>query len=243
MNNKSIVAMIPARMGSTRLARKNLALLNGKPLIYYAIEAAKQAGVFSRIVVNSEDPVFGNIANNYGVDFYLRPAPLGGSDARSDEVIYDFMKHNSAEVTVWVNTTSPLQTGDEIKRAVGYFSDGRFDSLITVKEEQVHALYDGKPLNFKENELFAKTQDLSPVQRFVYSVMIWRNQTFLEIYKNQGYALLCGKTGYFPVSKETSLIVKTEDDLRLIEYILAGKNVRRDYQVRHETINVEARFE
>ena len=53
--SKNIIAMIPARMGSTRLTMKNLALLNGKPLIYYAINAAKDSEVFKRIVINSED--------------------------------------------------------------------------------------------------------------------------------------------------------------------------------------------
>ena len=61
----SVVAMIPARMGSMRLPNKNLALLNGQPLIAYAIEAAKHAGVFDRIVVNSEDEVFQQIAMSF----------------------------------------------------------------------------------------------------------------------------------------------------------------------------------
>ena len=38
---KKFIAMIPARIGSTRLKYKNLALINNKPLIYYAINAAK----------------------------------------------------------------------------------------------------------------------------------------------------------------------------------------------------------
>ena len=50
--------MLPARRGSIRLKQKNLALLNGKPLISYVIEAAKQSGVFERIVLNSEDKIF-----------------------------------------------------------------------------------------------------------------------------------------------------------------------------------------
>ena len=54
MNNK-FIAMIPARIGSTRLKYKNLALINGKPLIYYAINAAKNSKMFNKIVLNSDD--------------------------------------------------------------------------------------------------------------------------------------------------------------------------------------------
>ena len=44
-----IVAMIPARMGSKRIPKKNIRLLNGKPLIQYAIDAAKEADCFDEI--------------------------------------------------------------------------------------------------------------------------------------------------------------------------------------------------
>ena len=40
---KNVTAIIPARIGSQRLKYKNLALLNGKPIIYYAINAAKKS--------------------------------------------------------------------------------------------------------------------------------------------------------------------------------------------------------
>jgi len=49
-NNKpNIVAMIPARSGSQRLKNKNLALIGNKPLIYYAINAAKKSKAFNKI--------------------------------------------------------------------------------------------------------------------------------------------------------------------------------------------------
>ena len=61
---ENVVAMIPARMGSERLKMKNLALLDGKPLIYYAIQAAKETSIFSRILINSEDDLFGQIVKD-----------------------------------------------------------------------------------------------------------------------------------------------------------------------------------
>ncbi len=55
---KKIIAMIPARAGSQRLKLKNLAIINGKPLVYYAIEAAKKSKVFDKIVLNSDSDLF-----------------------------------------------------------------------------------------------------------------------------------------------------------------------------------------
>lgn len=233
---EKIVAMIPARMGSTRLARKNLALLNNKPLIYYVVKASVDSGVFDRIVINSEDFIFREIAKRYEVEFYNRPVKLGGSSIKSDDVVYDFMKNNPADITVWVNSTSPLQTSDEINDVIRFFCEKELDSLITVRDEQVHCLYKNSPLNFEEKEVFAQTQDLVPVQRFVYSIMMWRNKPFIETYEKRGSSILCGKTGYYPVSKESALIVKTEEDLRLIESILIGQEKNQDYQVSYDEI-------
>ena len=48
------IAMIPARMGSKRIEKKNIRILNGKPLISYVIEAAIEANCFDEIYINSE---------------------------------------------------------------------------------------------------------------------------------------------------------------------------------------------
>ena len=238
-NKQKIIAMIPARMGSTRLAKKNLALLNGKPMISYAIAAALESGVFDRVVVNSENPAFGEIAARYGAEFYQRPEKLGGSTIKADDVVYDFMANNAGHVTAWVNSTSPLQTAEEIKMVIDYFCQENLDSLITVREEQVHCLHGGRPLNFSEEGPFTQTQDLVPVQRFVYSIMMWRNESFMADYEKQGYAFFCGKTGYYPVSKESALIVKTKDDLKLIDFILKGKACSRNFSVEYDSPNPE----
>ena len=226
-----IIAMIPARRGSTRLKAKNLALLNGRPLVSYAIEAAKRSGVFDRIVLNSEDEIFYDIAKEYGVDFYKRPADFASSTAKSDTVVQDFILHNPCDIVAWVNPTSPLQTGEEIKAVIEHFVAEGLDSLITVRNEQVHALLDGDPLNFKEEEVFAQTQDLKPVGLFVYSIMMWRSKTFIEHFKASGHAVLCGKVGYFPVSKLTAMIIKREEDFKIAEYLLAGMEARKDFSL------------
>ena len=91
---KKILAMIPARIGSERLKKKNLALINNKPLVYYAINAAKKSQIFDKIYINSDDKIFNKIAKRYKVDFYLRPKKLGSSNTKSDDIVYDFLKNH-----------------------------------------------------------------------------------------------------------------------------------------------------
>ena len=224
MKNNKIIAMIPARIGSSRLRLKNLALINGTPLIYYAIQAAKKSGVFDKIIINSDHKIFSEIADRYNVDFYLRPKALGSSTTKSDDVVADFMSaHPNADIVVWVNTIAPLQPAEEISDVVNHFIINKLDSLITVDDKQVHCLYKNKPVNYEQNAPFALTQQLKPVQTFVYSIMMWRRTIYLRHYNQMGFALLCGKFGTYPVSKLSSVIIKTDEDLKQAEYIIQSK--------------------
>lgn len=233
---KNIIAMIPARIGSARLRLKNLALLNGKPVISYAINAAQSSGIFNRIVVNSDHELFLEIAKRYNVEFYLRPKELGSSTTKSDSVVYDFMMKNPSNILVWVNPTSPLQTGFEIRKVLEYFENKNLDTLITVKNEKLHCVYNEKPINFNINEVFAQTQDLVPVQSFVYSLMMWKNRTFIKAFEKKGYALLCGRIGYYPVSKETAIIIKTKEDIMFAECVLRAKKPLDGYDVKYDEL-------
>ena len=215
-----IIAMIPARIGSTRLKMKNLALLNGKPIIAYAIEAAKKSRVFDRIVLNSDSDIFLKIADRYNVEYYHRPEHLGSHTTKSDDVVLDFIQHHLTEIVVWVNPISPLQTGDEIKEIIQYFIQKKLDSLVTVKDEQVHCIYKNEAVNFTLEGKFSQTQDLTPIQSFVYSIMMWRTHPFVEAMKEKGSAFFTGKIGFYPVGKLASMIIKTAEDLQLIDFIL-----------------------
>lgn len=236
LEKQNIVAMIPARMGSERLPIKNLAFLNGKPLICYAISAAKQAGVFRRVVVNSENALFAKIARRYRVEFYQRPREWATSEARSDSVVYDFMRNNPCDIVAWVNSVSPLQTPQEIKKVIDFFIEGKLDSLITVKNEQVHCVYKGEPVNFSKEEAFARTQDLVSVQSFVYSIMMWRTEVFKQEFEKKGYALFCGKTGFYPVSKASAVIIKKEEDLFFAESLLKLMRKKNRHKVEYDAI-------
>ena len=221
MNPKpTIYAMIPARIGSTRFKMKNLAMLNGKPMIAYAIVAALSSKVFDRVIVNSDTDVFRSIAEEYGAEFYLRPEHLGGSSVKSDDVVQDFINKYPSDVVVWENPIAPLQTIEDIRNTIQYFLSNDLDSLFTVKEEQIQCVYENKPINYIEQDKFAQTQDLTPVCPFVPFIMMWKTDTFLNSLKERGYAFFSGKVGYFPVSRLSSVIIKYEDDFRIAEILI-----------------------
>lgn len=228
--------MIPAKLGSTRLPAKNLALLDGKPLIYYAIRAAKESRIFDRIIVNAEDALFEKISKRYKTEFYLRPLALVGPGTKTDEVVYDFILKNPCDIVAWVSPIAPLQPASEIREIVKYFIKKRLDSLMTVKDEQVHCLYRDRPVNFNLHEIFSQTQDLIPVRAFVYSLMMWRTEVFKREFDRKGYALLAGKLGFFSVSKESAVIIKRKEDLILADNLVRAMKRKRAYAVKYDRI-------
>ena len=222
--------MIPARIGSSRLKKKNLALLNGKPLISYSINAARESNVFSKIVLNADDQIFKKIAERYGVDFYLRPKLLGSSKTKSDEVVADFMrKFKGFDTLVWVNPIDPFTTAKEITEVIDFFQKEDLDSLITSEIKQVHARYKGKPLNYDEKEIFALTQDLNPIQLFNYSIMMWNYDSFIKDFESYGFAFFSGNSDHIILSSRRT-IIKTKEDLIMAEILLGneGKEVIYD---------------
>ena len=116
-----IVAMIPARMGSKRIPKKNIRLLNGKPLIQYAIDAVKEADCFDEIWVNSEADVIEKIAIASGVNFYRRPEYYASDEASNDEFTEDFFNNIDTDIVIQVLPTSPFISAQEIKDFVQKF--------------------------------------------------------------------------------------------------------------------------
>ena len=232
---KKIIAMIPARAGSQRLKLKNLAIINGKPLVYYAIEAAKKSKVFDKIVLNSDSDLFRPISKRYNIDFYLRPKRMGNSQIKSDDVVNDFIeKYPNFDIVAWVNPIAPLQDEHDLKKIVRYFLKKKLDSLITTEKKQVHTKYKNKAINFSKKRKFEKTQDLNPVELFSYAVMMWDVKKFKKKFEKSKSGIFCGKFSTFHLNNYKSLIVKTIFDLKLIEKVMQIKNSK--LKARYEKI-------
>jgi pseudaminic acid cytidylyltransferase len=69
------LAVIPARGGSKRIPRKNIRAFAGRPMIEYAILAARQAGVFDHVVVSTDDDEIAGIAAAAGAEVPFRRPP------------------------------------------------------------------------------------------------------------------------------------------------------------------------
>ncbi len=82
------LAVIPARAGSKRIPRKNVAPFHGRPMLGWAVEAALRAGCFDQVIVSTDDPGIAEIAQSEGASApFLRPPELSNDHAGLMEVM------------------------------------------------------------------------------------------------------------------------------------------------------------
>jgi CMP-N,N'-diacetyllegionaminic acid synthase len=123
------LAIIPARGGSKGLPGKNIKPLNGKPLIWYTIEAAREVFPDNNICVTTDDQAIIDVVEQTGLKVpFIRPAELATDTAGSWEVVehaYSFYKKQGKEFEklVLLQPTSPLRTGKNIKEAWELFEN------------------------------------------------------------------------------------------------------------------------
>jgi pseudaminic acid cytidylyltransferase len=82
------IAVIPARGGSKRIPRKNIKPFAGKPMIAYAIQAARDSGLFEHVVVSTDDDEIAEVAEAHGAGVpFRRPAHLADDQTVTVPVI------------------------------------------------------------------------------------------------------------------------------------------------------------
>ena len=226
-----IVAMIPCRLGSQRVPKKNLRLLAGKTLSQWVIQACNEASVFDSIFINSESKVFKTIAQKEGIQFYQRPEHLSSNSASNDDFALDFINAVDCDVLVQVNPTSPFTSSEDLLSFVKMYKDGKYQTLHTVKEEQIEGIYENKPLNFDPMKQMPPSQELTPVMVFTSSIMAWDANKFRENIKQLGCAVYGGdgRIGYYTVRGVGTLDIDNEFDFQLAEAILGVQHKGKEY--------------
>ena len=181
------IAVIPARAGSKRLPKKNYKSFNSRTLVEIARDKCLAAGIFDKVIISSDDPFFEGLVNCNQVEFLKRNQNLAGDNATTDVVIDFFFKEiPSCDSILWVNSVSPLQSIQDIKNCGTRLSDPQVDCVMAANTLYQHCCIGNKPLNFDPNKPFEKTQDLEPIQRYIYSCMGWKRKTYVE-YRSRGF--------------------------------------------------------
>ena len=131
------LAIIPARIGSKRIKEKNIKFFFGKPVIYYSIKAAKQCGLFSKIIVTTDSLKVSKIAKKYGAEVFLRSKKLSNDSTMLSPVLYDLLKkkeYSNENYVCCLYATAPLINYQDLKRSFLKMKKSKIKSCHSVTE-------------------------------------------------------------------------------------------------------------
>lgn len=223
---EKILAIIPARSGSKGIKDKNIRELNGKPLIAYTIEVARESNLFEDIVVSTDSEKYAEISKEYGAIVpFLREENLSTDTASSLDVILDVLEKmerlgKKYETIILLQPTSPLRTVEDLKEAYNLYLNKKANAVISVCEMEHSPLWsntlslDNKMDGFLKNIGNTNRQQLEKYYRINGAIYI-ANIEYFKKYKNFYY-----ENSYaYIMSRENSIDIDEEIDLKITEYL------------------------
>jgi len=227
-----IIAIVPARGASTRIPRKNIVDLCGKPMISWTIEAALEANCFDKILVSTEDAEIAEIAKNNGAEVpFLRSSrfdnvsPISEATSLAVTQAESFWGENY-DVVVQLMANCPIRDCQDIRSSLSNFKVNNFIAQISCFK-----------FGFM-NPWWSATLDLSNKPQYLFpESRIQRSQDLPNLYCPSGavwIALVEDLKKYntfyspdhifFPLNWISALDIDDYDDLEMAKILLTYKN-------------------
>lgn len=222
------LVIIPARGGSKRVPQKNIKLLDGKPLIYHTIDAAREVFLDENICISTDSEDIKGVVEqtNLYVPF-IRPDYLSTDVAGSYEMILHAIafyeeKGKVYDTVVLLQPTSPFRRAKHIKKALDIYSSD-IDMVVSVKETKANPYFtlfeekDGFLEKSKKGD-FVRAQDCPKVYEYngaIYVINIKSlKKTNLSDFK---------KVKKLVMDEESSLDIDTPLDFLIAKTILTKR--------------------
>ena len=230
MKNIKVLCTICARGGSKGVKNKNIKKINGKPLIAYTIEQAKESKLFEHIVISTDSDDIANIAKEYGAEvFFKRNAEMASDTAGKLDVIKDaFVKSEEHydckfDYLIDLDATAPLRVVKDIVDSFQQFLDNDNDNLITAMPSRRSPYFNLIEQNKSGKVYLSKSLDSSIVRRqdapksydMNASIYIWKRDVILN-----EKSLFLEKTGLYIMPEVRSIDIDSELDYKFVEYLL-----------------------
>lgn len=236
--DKKIIAIIPARMGSKGIKDKNIKHFAGIPLLAHSVEVAKKSDIFDEIFVSTDSPVYGDIAKQYGaqVPFY-RPQNLSQDSSQAYDYVehtiqtYKNMLNQTFDYFVVLQPTSPIRLKSHIEDVISLLVDEGRDAVVSVCEaDHIPQIYnhlpeDGCLYNFyTEDKTSFNRQDFGKYYKLNGSIYAMKVSAFLQ---HRSYYIQNSKA--YLMEKEFSMDIDSELDFMLAERMVEILHEKGNY--------------
>ena len=225
MNAMSMLAIVTARGGSKRIPRKNVRPFAGRPMLSYAVAAARESGLFDEVMVSTDDDEIASVAAACGAAVpFRRCAATAGDFATTEEVLREVFAcyeqgGRSFDAFCCLYPCVPLLTGTLLREAGEAFLTSGAESLVPVVRFSYpvqRALVRGSDgfLAFREPTYqAARSQDLEPTYHDAGMFYFCRSAAF----RANGGSLKTHTTAMFELPDSRVQDIDNESDWRLAE--------------------------
>lgn len=232
----NILCTICARGGSKGVQNKNIKELNGKPLVAYTIEQAKDSGLFEHIVISTDSDNIANVAKEYGAEvFFKRSEEMASDTAGKLDVIKDAFKRSEEhynktfDYLIDLDATAPLRNVEDIINSFNQFKENDNDNLITAMPSRRSPYFNlveqdknGKVyLSKKLDSAVVRRQDAPKSYDMNASIYIWKRDVILNT-----NSLFLEKTGLYVMPEERSIDIDNELDFEFVEFLMRKQDAR-----------------
>lgn len=219
---KDIYCIIPARAGSKRIIKKNIKTFNGKPLIWWTVNAAIKSNLFTEIIVSSDDNDIIDLARNLNVKAFKRSEYVDDLSTSSQATIFTLKKSSlilkNDTVIFQLLPTCPLRTNLDLIKAYQIYNKKELISgisgfkmcfgtphwLMKNTSNKIEFLFPDK--------LEKRSQDLDTL--YLLSGCVWISQ-YGYLLENNSFK--GDKTGLLNLSWLSCLDIDTKEEFRIVE--------------------------
>lgn len=226
----NILYLIPARGGSKGIPHKNIKPLNGKKLIEYSIDIARQLTEDENICVSTDDDAIIDIVQAYGLDVpFKRPQALATDTIGTYEVLLHAINyyksiHKNYDTLVLLQPTSPFRRKVDVENALKIYSPD-IDMVVSVKESTANPYFncfeenkDGFLKLSKGEGGVYRRQDIPKVWEYNGAIYIINIESLI---KNSNFAF--DKIKKYVMEPKYSLDIDTFFDWQIAELIIKNK--------------------
>ncbi|MFT9494662.1 cytidylyltransferase domain-containing protein [Anaerosolibacter sp.] len=223
-----IAAIIPARGGSKGIPKKNIKLLNGKPLISYSITEAQKSSYITDVYVSTDDQEIARISEAYGAKVpYLRPSNLSiDSSPTIDSILHmtEWLLTSGNKIPEYIcvlQCTSPLTKASDIDGTIKKLIETGMDGAVSICEAEVNPywtnVFKGDRLEYfiEEGKNITRRQDLPEIFRLNGAIYVVKTEVLLSERTLEPKNI----TGYV-MSNESSIDIDTMQDFMLAEFLM-----------------------
>ncbi len=199
----SALAVVTARGGSKRIPRKNVKSFLGQPIIKYAIDAAKDSGIFDEVMISTDDQEIAEIGKSLGAAVPFMRSPANSNDTASTapvilEVLGEYKKlGREFDYVCCIYPTAVFVTGDRLRLAKGIMEEKAADTVFTAArfghpiQRAIRLRDDGSAAMISPEMEKVRSQDLEPsyhdcgqfyflrVDRFIEQKKLFQERTFI----------------------------------------------------------------